>query len=89
MAMFIPFTGLTLYAIYSVGFWGIIEYQLQHPAGWQVLADLVIACVLLISLIIPDAKRKGRKLWPYIVITVFLASIGPLLYLILAKRTQP
>jgi len=87
IAMLIPFTLLSLYAVYKVGYWGVISYQLQNPAGWQVFADLVIACVLLLTLITPDAKRKGRNPWPYIAVTIFLGSFGPLLYIALAKPT--
>jgi len=81
----IPFTLLSVYAVSQVGYWGIFEYHLHSPAGWQVIVDLVIACVLLLSWIIPEAKREGRNPWPFVVITLFLGSFGPLLYLITKK----
>jgi len=85
----IPFTLLSVYAVSQVGYWGIFEYHLHSPAGWQVIVDLVIACVLLLSWIIPEAKREGRNPWPFVVITLFLGSFGPLLYLITKKiRTE-
>lgn len=90
-SMLIPFTLLTFYAIYKVGYWGVIDNQLHNPAGWQVFADLIIACVLLLTLIWPDAKKTGRNIWPYLIITVFLGSFGPLLYIVMARsnsRTQ-
>ena len=81
----IPFTLLSVYAVSQVGYWGIFEYHLHSPAGWQVIVDLVIACVLLLSWIIPEAKREGRNPWPFVVITLFLGSFCPLLYLITKK----
>jgi len=84
----VPFVLLTLYTIHKVGYLGIFEYQFLSPAGWQVGADLVIACMLLLSWIIPEAKRKGRNPWPFVLITVVLGSIGPLLYILLGSGTE-
>ena len=39
IAILIPFTLLTLYAVSQVGYIGIFEYPLHSPAGWQVIAD--------------------------------------------------
>jgi len=70
----IPFTILSLYAVSKVGYLGILDYHRHSPAGWQVMADLVAACVLLLSWIIPEAKRRGINPWPYVAITVCLGS---------------
>ncbi len=91
LVILIPFTVLSLYAVYKVGYVGIFDYHRHSPAGWQVFADLVIACVLILVWLIPEAKKNGINPWPYVVITVFLGSFGPLLYLVVngAKSTQP
>lgn len=86
--LLIPFSILSVYAVAKVGYFGIFEYQLHSPGGWQVFADLVIACALLFVWIFPDAKRYQRNPWPYVGITLFLGSLGPLLYLALAPRKQ-
>ena len=85
IAMLIPFTILSIYALYKVGYVGIIDYQRHSPAGWQVFADLVIACVLLLMWIIPDARKRGRNPWGYVLVTVVLGSFGALLYWALGK----
>lgn len=77
----IPFTLLTAYAVVEVGYIGIFEYQLHSPAGWQVITDLVIACVLLLTWLIPEARRAGRNPWPWVALTLVAGSFGPLLYL--------
>ena len=82
IALLIPFT---VYTVYKVGVIGILDYQRHSPAGWQVFADLVIACVLLLMWIIPDAKKRGRNPWGYVVITLLAGSFGPLLYCALGK----
>ncbi len=90
--LLVPFTLLTLYALSQVGYVGIFDYHRHSPAGWQVFADLVIALVLVLSWMIPEARRAGRNPWPWVVTTLFLGSIGPLLYLIFVRvdaRTAP
>ena len=77
----IPFTLLTLYAVAQAGYIGLFAFQLQDPAGWQVLADLVIALLLVLSWLVPEARREGRNPWPWVVATLFLGSLAPLLYL--------
>jgi len=79
--LLIPFSALSAYAVYKVGYIGIIDYHRHSPAGWQVIADLVIACILCLTWLIPEAKRKGRNPMPFVIITLFLGSFGPLLYL--------
>ena len=86
IAILIPFTLLTLYAVSQVGFIGIFEYHLHSAAGWQVIADLVIALVLLLTWLVPEARKAGRNPWPWVVATLLLGSIGPLLYLVFTGR---
>jgi hypothetical protein len=85
LILFVPFTALTLYAIAQVGYIGIFDYHRHSPAGWQVFADLVVALLLVAAWMIVDAKKSGRNPFPWIVATLFLGSIGPLLYLMFSN----
>ena len=51
--------------------------------------DLVIACLLVLTWLIPEAKRNGNNPWPWVVITLFLGSFGPLLYLVFCRAEAP
>jgi len=86
--MLIPFTVLSIYAVYKVGYIGVIDYQRHSPAGWQVFADLVIACILLLMWIFPDAQKSGRNPWGYALITLVAGAFGPLLYWALGKTEK-
>lgn len=88
VVLLIPFSLLSVYAVSEVGYWGIIDYHRHSPAGWQVIADLVIALILVLSWLIPNAKKTGRNPWPYVVGTLFLGSIGPLFYLLLSPSKK-
>lgn len=81
IVILVPFLALTLFSVAQVGYIGLFEYQLQSPAGWQVLVDLVIALLLVLLWLVPAARRRGKNPWPWLVATLFLGSIGPLLYL--------
>lgn len=80
----IPFSILSLYAVMKVVYIGIFDYHRHSPAGWQVFTDLVIACILLLALIVPEAQRRGINPWPFVLLTVVLGSFGPLAYFVYA-----
>jgi hypothetical protein len=86
IAILIPFTLLTLNTIFDVGYLGIFEYHIHSSAGWKVITDLVIACLLILMWLVPNAKQCGRNPWPYVAITLTFGSFGPLLYLLLGKK---
>lgn len=83
----IPFSILTAYTIFDVGYLGLLDYHRHSSAGWQVFTDLVIALILATIWMFNDARESKRSPWPWFVITLFMGSIGPLLYLI-TKQTE-
>src|SRR5262245_35568924 len=89
IAIFVLFDAYTLYAIYQVGYFGILQAVMTNPGGLQVAFDLVIACLLIAWWIVNDARATGRNPWPYLAITLVGGSLGPLLYLILAGERSP
>lgn len=78
----LDFLALTGLALWEAGYLGLFRYQLATWAGAQVLVDLVIACALVAMWIYGDARRRGVNPWPYLVLTLFAGSIGPLAYLL-------
>ncbi len=84
----ILFGALSAAALWQHGYWGILAPHFQSLGGGQVLADLVIALTLVMVWMWHDAKATGRKTWPWIVATLVLGSIGPLLYLLTRKATE-
>jgi hypothetical protein len=79
---------LSAAALWQHGYWGIFEQQFGNLAGAQVLADLVIALVLILVWMWRDAKASGRSIWPWLAVTLAVGSFGPLIYL-LTRRQLP
>ena len=81
-AVVIAFVSQEAYAIYLYGYLGFFRMVFANFAGYAAFVDLLIALVLIMVWIGDDARRRGVSGLPYIVLTIALGSIGPLLYLI-------
>ena len=49
----------------------------------------MIAAVIVLVWMARDAKQRGATIWPYILITLTLGSIGPLIYLGFRPGSEP
>ena len=81
------FSLLTALALIDHGYLGVIEHQMANYAGRQVFVDLGIALALVWVWLWKDAKALGRNPIPWVVLTLFLGSFGPLIYL-LTRRAE-
>jgi hypothetical protein len=86
LVVLVLFSALSLPALWQHGYLGIWEGQFQSWTGVQVLADLTIALVLVLTWLWKDAKATGRNAWPWIVATLTLGSFAPLVYLLTRRR---
>lgn len=77
----VPFTALSVAAVWNHGYWGIFAQHFENLAGAQVIVDLAIALILLLAVMRKDARELGRPFTPWLVCTLALGSFGPLLYL--------
>ncbi|MCB1691173.1 MAG: DUF2834 domain-containing protein [Pseudomonadales bacterium] len=80
------FSVLTGAALWYHGYLGILAPHFKTFGAGQVLADLVIALTLVMVWMWNDARNSGRNVWPFLLITLFLGSFGPLLYLLFRKE---
>lgn len=82
----IAFSIQGIYVLSQIGYWNIWIHNLNHLAGQQVFADLLIPLCLVMVWMWHDAKTTGRNVWPWIALTLAAGSFGPLIYLLTAKR---
>ena len=78
----IAFSIFSAYAVYQYGYIGLLEQGLANAATIQIFLDLTIALSLVLWWMWQDARKQGISPLPYIVLTLTLGSIGPLLYLV-------
>lgn len=86
--VFLAFGAYSGWVMLQVGYLGIWEAGLASPGATQVLLDLVIVCALASAWMFRDARATGRNPWPYLLVTLFAGSFGPLLYVLLAPSTD-
>ncbi len=69
-------------AIAQHGYTGFFELATANWATRTLFADLVVALALVVAWMVRDARERGIRLAPYLIVTLLLGSAGPLLYLI-------
>jgi len=84
----LDFTGLTAYAVYSYGLAGFFDAVTANIATTCVFADLTIALSLIMVWMWQDARDRGWSPMPYVMLTLGLGSIGPLVYLIRREANE-
>lgn len=81
-AVFSLFTVYTAIVVVEHGYTGFIELALGGGWGAQVFIDLVIALLLFMTWMIPDARERGIPGAPYAILILGAGSIGALAYLV-------
>lgn len=85
----LAFTAFSATVVAEHGLLGFVE--LTANGGWalQMFLDIVIALVLFMIWMVPDARERGLP-WPvYVVATLALGSIGALAYLVHRAVAEP
>jgi hypothetical protein len=84
----LDFTGLTAYAVYSYGLAGFFDAVTANIATTCAFVDLVIALSLIVVWMWQDARDRGWSPMPYVLLTLGLGSVGPLVYLIRREASE-
>jgi len=85
----VAFAGVEAYAVHEHGVIGVFAALLANSATTVAFVDLCIALGLIALWMGFDARERGIAVVPYLVVTLTLGSVGPLLYLIRRERTAP
>ncbi len=81
-AVLIAFLADEAYALYLYGYFGFFRMMFANFASFTALVDLVIALVLILAWMGDDARKRNVSALPFLLLTLALGSVGPLLYLI-------
>ena len=87
----VGFAGFTVYVIVAreVSLFAYLGALRPNSWGLQILIDLYIACTLACCWMVQDTRARGKPIasvLPFLFLTLLLASMGPLLYLLLRER---
>lgn len=85
----VAFTALSLWIFGQTGILGFYAQLLDSPAAWQVVVDLALSLALVMAWVWHDARRHGRRFWPWLVAALLVGSIAPLVYLLRRPAGQP
>ena len=83
------FSGLTAYAVAQHGLVGVFELMFANTATITLAVDAAIALSLVAAWMWADARRRGVTALPYLLLTMTLGSVGPLLYLVRRPGDRP
>jgi hypothetical protein len=83
------FGAFSSWVVATEGYLGFIELAGREWWALQMLLDLVLALVFAAGWMVGDARGRGIAAWPYLVVTVFLGSVGILAYCVRRGLTQP
>jgi hypothetical protein len=91
--VFVDFLALNIYLIATFGYLGayaeILKVATENLGATLIAVDLCIALGMAMVWMWNDAKAHGRNVWGYLLLTLALGSLGPLLYLLLTPAPAP
>ena len=85
----LAFGGIEAYAVWQVGYLGVIGQAVGSVGAVLGFVDLCVALGLVTVWLVGDARDRGISPVPYIALTLTLGSVGPLAYLIRREGREP
>lgn len=89
LLVLIPFTAYSLWVVATRGYTGFLSLSGREPWALQLLLDLCLALTLGVRWMSRDARKRGLAIWPYVIATIFLGSIGLLTYYVRSCFATP
>ena len=81
-SLFVVFTTYTVSVMVAHGHDGFLTLAGQEPWAMQLLLDLLLMLGLFVAWLVPDAKAHKLPVWPYVLLTLVMGSMGALVYLV-------
>lgn len=84
LALFLPFS---LWVLAKEGIMALPRVITEEPWAAQLLVDLGISCFLAGTWMVRDARQRKITVWPFVLATALVGSIGLLAYYV--RRSLP
>lgn len=85
LVVLVPFLLYSTWATATEGFAIYFTGPFTHRIWTQEFLDLCIALTIVSGWMLADGRRRGLRVWPYVVLVPLLGSIAPLCYLVFRK----
>ena len=85
-ALLLPFAAFSCWVTAEEGFLVFFTAPFTHPVWTQEFLDLCISLSLVMGWMAGDGRRRGIRVWPYLVLTPLLGSLAPLAYLVFRRQ---
>jgi hypothetical protein len=82
LVAFVAFTAYTVFVAVNHDLFGFLADHAKGGWSLQIFVDLVVAATSFWIVAVPDARARGIRVWPYVLLTPLLGSIAPLGYFI-------
>ncbi len=82
LVAFVVFTGYTVFIAVNHSIFGFLADHAKGGWSLQIFIDLVVASISFWIVAVPDARSRGIRVWPYVLLTPFVGSIAPLAYFV-------
>ena len=76
----VGFGAFSIWVVATRGYTGFLDVAGRERWGLQMLLDLTIALSVAIGWMRGDGRKRHIAIWPYVIATVLLGSIGVLAY---------
>lgn len=86
--LLVGFSALTAEVVIRDGYTEWLRIAFENRSAGLLLVDLTIACSLAIGWMVRDARARKTTVWPFVVLTVLLGSVGPLAYLVVRSASD-
>lgn len=81
----VSFSVFSTWVMWDIGYLGIWQAGIVSNGSLQILLDLGIACLIICSWIIGDARARGVNPVPWVIATFSIGTIAPLAYLLVRE----
>lgn len=88
-AAWLCFLAVSAWAMWEVGYFGILRSGFADPGAIQIFFDLVVACSFASRWVYRDARTRGINPWPWIAPVLLLGSLPLLTYAVLRPWLSP
>ena len=75
------FAAVSTWAVYEHGYLNLWKLVVEHSGTLQLFTDLSVSMLLVCTWMVRDARQRGLRVAPFLLLTLATGSLGPLAYL--------